>query len=104
MKNLSEIYTYEIELKNGTIITDSNNFSKDDVKRLSYIPTIPFLPRHDFIFDKIRFERRLGRVSMKYYKGVIEYLHICVTSTFRVYLFSSSGRTLITNKNYELYI
>ena len=104
MKKISELYTYEIELKDGTVITKGNEFEPSDVVRVSFIPDTTFLPRHDVIFADFKFVKRFQRTFLKPTTGIQESLHCVVTDRFRMYLFSSSGQTLITNKDYELYL
>ncbi len=102
--SLQDVYTYEIELADGTIITDSSDFDKDSVVRVSYIPSISLFPRHDLIFSDFKFVKRFARNFIKLSKGQKEYIHCIVTDKFRFYLKCSSGQCLITDKDYDLYL
>ena len=97
-------YRYEIELKDGTIVTNHNNFNPEDVVRISYIPAMPLFPRHDVILPGLKFKKRFGRGFLKLEHGMKEYLHCAVTDAFRFYLKSSNGQCIITEPNYEMYI
>lgn len=102
MVNIRNIYSYEIELNNGDIITNHNNFNPEDVIRVSFIPTIFSFPRHDIILNGFKFEKRFCRVSMGWNSIVKECLHCLITDKFRFYLRSTNGQCLITHKDYEL--
>jgi len=104
MASIKDYYTWEIELKSGAIIKNGNNFRPEDVRRISYIPGIILRPCYDIVFLDIAFVKRFSRAFMKTETGYFEYLHVLVTDKFRFYLFSSTGRVLITDKNYELYL
>lgn len=104
MDSISDRYDYEIELADGSILTRTNNFNPESVVRLSYIPNSILLPRHDINFSGFTLIKRFSRTMLKQSVGVKERLHICVTDKFRFYLFSSTGQTLITNRDYELYL
>ena len=49
-------YKWEIELSDGTIVDDGDNFTPSEVRRVSFIPTRLLLPRHDLIFLKADFK------------------------------------------------
>ena len=102
---LQDRYSWEIELNNNKIITEGNNFDPLSVVRFSFVPNNILFPRHDLVFiNGINFEKRFTRNFMKIEKGFIECVHIVITNKFRFHLFSSVGRTLITEKNYEFYV
>lgn len=101
---IKDMYSFEIELDDGTTITRGDNFDKDKVVRISYIPTIDLVPRHDIIFDGFNLEKRFSRTFFKTSTGLKERLHIIITDKFRMYIFSKSGKVLITDKDYELYL
>lgn len=107
---IKNIYKWEIELDSGDIIREDSfkKFEKDKVVRVSFIPSgklSSLLPRHDFIMSKdFEFVKRFKRVFMDRHNNIKECLHCLITNKFRVYMYSSTGRTLITDKNYELYI
>jgi len=101
---MKEFYNYEIELSDGSIITDHNNFDFNKVVRISYIPTIGLLPRHDIIFNGFKFKKRFSRGFVGLSKGMREYLHCVVTNKFRMYIKSSTGQVIITPYDYEMYL
>jgi len=101
MTKIRDIYTYEIELRDETIITNHNNFNKNDVIRVSFIPSFIVLPRHDLIFEGFTFEKRFCRVTMGWDSVLKEALHCVITDKFRFYLRSTNGQCLITHKDYE---
>ena len=100
--DLKTTYTYEIELKDGTIITDHNNFKPEDVVRVSFISLI--FPRHDIIFTDFKFIKRFSRIFMGINSKITNVLHCVITDKFRFYLKSSNGSVLITEKDYDLYL
>jgi len=100
--NLKTIYIYEIELKDGTIITNHNNFKNEDVVRVSFISSI--FPRHDIIFTDFKFVKRFSRNFMGIDCRVKNILHCVVTDRFRFYLKAGTGAVLILDKDYELYL
>ena len=102
MTNIQEIYTYEIELNDGSIMKSGN--VTGNVARVSFIPKLSVFPRHDIIFTDFKFKKRFQRTFIKPTTGIKESLHCVITDKFRFYLFSSSGRTLITDKDYDLYL
>lgn len=106
MSNINDRYTWEIELKDSTVVTNHNNFNADDVVRVSYIPNIPLLPRHDIIFVKgsFKFVKRFSRVSLTLVGEKKERLHCVVTDKFRLYIKSSNGQMLLTEKDYEWHL
>ena len=102
MINIRTLYSYEIELRDGTVITNHNNFNTEEVVRVSFIPFISSFPRHDLIFEGFKFKKRFCRVTMRWDSIVKECLHCVVTDKFRFYLRSTNGQCLITHKDYEL--
>ena len=102
--NLSETYSIEIELKDGTVLKDPDDFNPDEVVRVSFIPNIPIFQRHDIIFSGFKFIKKFGRNFLKLSKGQKEYIYCVVTDKFRFYLRCSSGQTIITDKDYEMYL
>lgn len=102
---IEELYSYEIELRDGRIIIDKNDFKPEEVVRITYKPKSKVLPSHTLIFYKdYRYVKRFSRTFMKQGRGVFERVHCVITDKFRFYLFSTSGKILIVDKNYELYI
>lgn len=98
-----DIYHWEIELGDRTILTNGNDFDFTKVVRVSYLPTINLLPRHDVILVNFKFQKRFARGLLNFRGLMREYIHCVVTDKFRFYLLSSSGKTIITDKDYELY-
>lgn len=82
----------------------------DKVCRISLIPRQPYLQRHDCVLDYEKGDRLVKRFG----RGVIkqtdqgfdtaEYLQCVETNNYRLWVFSSNGRSLITNKDFELYL
>jgi len=104
MNSIRYTYKWEVELEDSTIISDGRIEDPEKVIRISYIPTITIYPRHDIMFGDVRFIKRFTRSFMGLNGPLKEYLHCVITSQFRLYLFSSSGRTLITQADYDLYL
>lgn len=99
---IKEVYNWEIELIDKTIITEGNKFDFDKVVRCSYIPTIKLFPRHDIIFTDFKFKKRFARAFMGWNSIVREYLHCVITDKFRVYIKSTNGSCIIVPKDYEM--
>jgi hypothetical protein len=81
------------------------------VCRISLISKLDNLPRHDCIIDLAKGERlvkRFGRgiIKEKESEGyaTVEYLQCVETTSYRLWLFSSNGRCLVTHPNFELYL
>jgi len=115
---LTDLYKWQIELQSGEVINQYDEdgmerSSKRDVEpwevvRVSFIPSLPILSRHDVIIDKKagecfirRFQR--GFIQMNSGSPLKEYIHCCVTNRYRMYVFSN-GNTMITHRDYELYL
>jgi hypothetical protein len=97
-------YSYEIELENGEIFTNKDDYDINQVVRVSFIPQLLLFPRHDLIFTSYKFEKRFCRITMGIGANIQECIHCVITDSFRFYLRSSNGQTIITDKDYELYI
>ena len=107
--DLEKIYYWEIELQDGKIITEGNEFDSNKVIRVSFIPKVILRPRYDIIFSGFKLIKRFSRgfVGWGGSSPVIhlkEYLHCIITDKFRFYLKSSDGQCIITDKDYEWYI
>ena len=98
-------YNWEVELKNGTVITKENNFNPKDVARVSFVPTILLLPRHDVIFlnADFKYKKRFCRAMMNWGSILKEYLHCVRTDKFSFYVRSTTGQAILTCADYELY-
>ncbi len=81
----------------------------DKIIRVSFIPVVQILPRHDFFIDIVkgeRFLRRFGRAFMKQTsEGTVlaEYINCIVTNKYRAWVFST-GRVVLTHVDFELYL
>jgi len=99
--NIKTVYDWEIELKDGSIITEGNKFKFEDVIRCSYISKLPLFPRHDIVFQDFKLVKRFARAFMGWNSIVGEYLHCCITDKFRIYIKSTNGSCIITPQYYE---
>lgn len=106
-----------METADGTVLKQFNDdgtentwksLNPDEVVRITFLPKIAILPKHDILIDinnGERFIRRFGRGFLKQKIGfnLSEYVNCIVTNNYRFWLFSR-GNTLITRKDYEVYI
>ena len=115
---ISEMYFWELETVDGVVLSQYDEEGKerswktvelDKIVRASFLPKLPLFPSHDCLIDITKGEKfvsRKGRGIMKFidngYK-IAEYLQCFTTLNYRLWVFSTSGRCLITNKDYELY-
>lgn len=115
----NSIYAWEVETEGGFILSQFNKDGQENswkvvdpeaVIRISFVPRMSNfpVPRHDILIDRAngeRFIRRFGRGFIKQSAGfeLSEYINCCVTNNYRLYVFSS-GRTLITRPDYEVYL
>jgi len=102
VRNIKNTYDWEIELRDGTIVKDHNDFNFDEVVRASFVPKIGLFPRHDVIFEGFKFRKRFCRAMMGWNSQVREYLHILITNSFRLHVKSSNGQCIITPRDYEM--
>jgi hypothetical protein len=113
---VSDIYYWQIEKIDGSICSqwsiDGKECSWGDVEdldqviRVSLIPKIESLPRHDCIIDinnGHKFIRRFGRGFMKMREGfeLKRYLNCIVTNRYRLWVWPD-GRTMITPPDKEI--
>jgi len=100
--SLSDAYSWEAELADGTTIKDGGDLA--GCVRFSLIPAEGTgLPRHDII--GVEMLHRFGRGFVRALGGgVREYLHCVVCRGFRVYVRSTDGTALIGPEDYELYL
>jgi len=82
----------------------------EEVVRVSLLPRVGGLQRHDLLIDRScgeQFVRRFGRGFLKNsgegFKSA-EYLQVVETTHYRMWVFSTSGRALVTNPKFELYL
>src|SRR4030042_2988305 len=118
--DLKEVYQWEVETADHTVTRQYNEDGSEnpsslipagDVVRASLLPRVPEgRPRHDILLDPSKgekFIRRFGRGIMKN-KGegyvLAEYLQCVVTSHYRLWVFSMTGQSLVTNPEFEVYI
>ena len=110
------IYHWEMETSDGLVLKQYVNgkentwktLDTDKVVRVSFIPAIDILPRHDVFIDHSKGEKFIRRFGRGFQKArwqfrLGEYINCCVTNRYRFWVFSS-GKTLITHKDYEVYI
>ena len=112
MPKPSDIYTWELELKNGNkkIKKDINwnKFNKNKIKIVSFIPLFPnLLPRHDLLVEDNPLQSKIfGRGFVKPtgegYK-LTDWVYCVETKKYKFWLFHN-GRTFITNREYDLRI
>ncbi len=82
----------------------------DKVCRISLVPKQPFLQRHDCVLDYEKGDRLVSRFGRGIIKDTgkgfttVEYLNCIHTNNYRMWVFSSNGKCLITNKDFELYL
>ena len=114
----SAFYKWELEDKFGKIVNqyDVNGVEQSwkqiepkNVVRMSFVPAIGLLPRHDVFIDianGIEFIKRFGRGFIKQGADGFKlkhYINCCVTNNFRFWVFSN-GNSMITHKDYEAYL
>ena len=112
------MYTWEMETANGEIRSQYDESGVENtwktlplekIMRVSFLPAIPLLPRHDVFINPDngeKFIKRFGRGFLKQKKDGIklrEYLNCVVTNKYRFWVFST-GRTMVTEKDREVYI
>lgn len=111
------IYSWEMEVLDGTVTSQYaadgkeqtwKNLEPDQIVRVSFIPAINLLPRHDILIDigkGDRFIRRFGRGFIK--SGPPSgfdlklYLDCIVTNRCRYYVVSN-GRSICTHRDHEI--
>lgn len=116
---ISEFYQWEVETLEHKVLRQYNEdgtenpstlIPVDKVVRVSILPRIPEgRPRHDVLIDHNKgekFIRRFGRGIIKNNDGfnLVEYIHCVETNRYRLWVFSLTGRSLITNPQFEVYI
>lgn len=82
----------------------------DKATRISLIPKQPFLPRHDCLLDVDKTNRLVNRFGRGFIKEtdngmqMAEYLQCIETIDYRLWVFSSNGRSMLTHPKFELYL
>jgi hypothetical protein len=112
------MYSWEIELLDHSIHRqyDENGIEKsskelpaDQVCRVTLVPALSVLPTHNVFIDFTKGERFMKRFGRGYLKSgedgikLREYVQVVHTNKYRFHVFSS-GNTILTEPNYELYI
>ncbi len=116
---LSELYGWEVEDDEHNVVRQYNEDGSenpstlipvDKVVRASIIPRIEGLVRHDVLLDwekGHKFVKRFGRGFIKQKEDglkLTEYLQVIITTNYRLYVFSTTGQSLVTDKDFEVYI
>lgn len=93
-----------METSDGKIYRKGNDFPKDKVVRVSFLPNNIIFPRHDVVFvgADFKYEKRYCRATMTWSSKVKEYLHCVKTDKFTFNLRSSNGQVILTKPDYEL--
>jgi len=110
------IYSWEMETADGEVLKQYEEDGKentwksldaDKIVRVSFIPAINLLPRHDLLInidEGDRFIRRFGRGFLKSGPdgwGLKLYSNCVVTNRCRYYVLSN-GRTFCTHRDHEV--
>lgn len=116
---IEEFYEWEVETDDHEILRQyaedgqevpSESIPAERVIRASIIHHAVAAPRHDILIDPEKgekFVRHFGRGIIKYRDGeyrVVEYLHCLETNRYRLWIFSRTGQTLVTNVEFEVYL
>lgn len=108
-------YQWEMETADGKVLRQyeedgtENTWKQlnvDDVVRVSIVPMIPGLPRHDVFIDATAGEKFVKRYASGFLKQsnqfrLSEYVNCVVTNRYKLWVFSD-GRSLVTRNDYEL--
>ena len=104
--NINKHYEWEIGLTDGQVIKNKRlGFDPKSVNRVTLIPRKANLPFHEFKF-KDNFIKMFGRGFLKQKLGfqLSEYLHCVVTDSYKIWVHSTTGGTLITDTDEEVYL
>jgi len=94
-------YSWTGTYKNGVEFTVGGDLS--NASKIVFYPTVPGLVEHTLTGVELRY--RFARGFLRGFGGGMkEYVHCVVCKGFRFWLFSISGKTLITPEDYELYL
>ena len=109
-----------MQLADGKVVRQYNKDGKEntwkdlplqEIVRVSFVPALPVLPTHDCLIDISageHFEKRFGKGFISNRKGsgysLIEYVNCCSTNRYRLWVFHSSGKALVTRSDYEVRI
>jgi len=114
---INDLYSWEVELSTGEVYRQWGPNGKENswrdvtkpelIVRVSLIPKVAALPRHDVLIDISngeRFVKRFGRGFIRQgadgYK-LRQYLNCIRTNKYSVWVFPE-GRTMITRPDYEV--
>ena len=101
MIDLQGRYTWTGTQKNGIAFTTGGNL--ESTAKIMFCPAVPGLPEH--LLTGVPMKRRFARGFVRGLGGGMkDYVHCVVCDGFRFWLFSSTGRVLITPEDFELYI
>jgi hypothetical protein len=94
-------YTWTGTYKNGVEFTTGGDL--ENAAKIAFYPAAGGLPEH--ILSGVSMKRRFARGFVRGFGGGMkDYVHCVVGDGFRFWLFSSTGRVLITPEDFELYI
>lgn len=111
-------YAWEIETSDGQVFRQYDEHGSeqtwktielDKIVRVSMMPSLSLLPRHDCFLDASKGEKFLRRFGRGFIKQATEgfrlkeYINCIVTNRYRLWVFSS-GRVIVTNNEQEVYI
>lgn len=108
-------YQWEMETKSGDVLRQyeedgtENTWKQlnvDEVVRVSIIPMIPMLPRHDVFIDIAAGEKFIKRYATGFLRQrhqfrLSEYVNCVVTNRYKFWVLSD-GRSMVTRNDYEL--
>jgi hypothetical protein len=116
--NPNQIYSWEMETVDGQILKQYEPDGKENtwksldpekIVRVTFTPVISILPEHTVSINHAAGEKFIKRFARGFQKDkgqgfhLAEYINCVVTNRYRVWVFST-GRVIITDPNYELYI
>ncbi len=91
---------------NGGREMSSKSVDPATVIRVSLLPQIAILPKHDILIDKANgdcFVKWFGRVIHKPTKNIVYYINCVQTLKFRVWVYTD-GRVQVTPPEMEIYL
>lgn len=111
----NQLYMWEMETEDGLVLPQyeegkENTWKTLDTEkiiRVSFVPRISILPQHNVIINKKAGEKFIKRFARGFIKlhagGLKEYANCVVTNRYRFWVFSN-GSTMVTDRNYEVYL
>ena len=111
------VYSWEMETADGEILSQYENGKEntwksldiDKIVRVSLIPSINLLPRHELLIDIAqgdRFVRRFGKGFIKSGPGGFSlkyYMNCVVTNRFR-FCVINDGRAICTHRDHDIFL